>query len=199
KSAIDAIKSDADLAADDLATAKTTAGGQLDSYVDPADYTINGTALTAAITTGKANIDAATDEAGVASALAAAKSAIDVIKSDADLAAENLATAEVSLNDNGQPITSLSDGQIWINLYVKLTGDEFIGQPLERSMIIFDGDFAGLSLNGTRWPENEITAILDGVHGTITNNSGKGTITIKGSALQSGKDLTITIDVISSP
>ncbi|WP_337039348.1 S-layer homology domain-containing protein, partial [Paenibacillus illinoisensis] len=73
----------------DLATAKTTAKGQLDSYVDPADYTRNGTALTDALTTGKANIDAATDEAGVTSALAAAKAAIDAIKSDADLAADD--------------------------------------------------------------------------------------------------------------
>ncbi|WP_337039373.1 hypothetical protein, partial [Paenibacillus illinoisensis] len=94
--AIDAIKSDADLAADDLATAKTTAKGQLDSYVDPADYTTNGTALTDALTTGQANIDAATDEAGVTSALAAAKAAIDAIKSDADLAADDLATAKTT-------------------------------------------------------------------------------------------------------
>jgi putative cell wall-binding protein len=97
KAAIDEIKTDAQLTAEELATAKTNAKNELDSYKDAADYRDAEKAeLSAAVVAGKAAIDAAADIAGVNSALATAKAAIDKIKTDAQLTAEELATAKTN-------------------------------------------------------------------------------------------------------
>jgi putative cell wall-binding protein len=95
KAAIDEIKTDAQLTAEELAAAKTEAKDELESYNNAADYREAQKAeLAAAITAGKSAIDAAADIAGVNSALAAAKAAIDEIKTDAQLTAEELAAAK---------------------------------------------------------------------------------------------------------
>ena len=74
---------------------------ELENYVaaiDPADYRPAQqaeltAAINAALTTGKAAINAATDYTGVSDALAAAKAAIDAIPTDAQLMAEEAAAA----------------------------------------------------------------------------------------------------------
>ena len=57
KAAIDEIKSDAQLAAEALAAAKTSAKAELDDYVNLAEYTTNKDALEAAIADGKTAIE----------------------------------------------------------------------------------------------------------------------------------------------
>jgi putative cell wall-binding protein len=97
KAAIDEIKTDAQLTAEELAAAKTEAKDELESYKNAADYREAQKAeLSAAVVAGKAAIDAAADIAGVNSALATAKAAIDKIKTDAQLTAEELATAKTN-------------------------------------------------------------------------------------------------------
>ena len=96
KTAIDAIKTDAQLTAEEaaaaLAQAKTNAKAELANYKDPADYRpAQQTELTNAINAGNDAIDAAADIAGVNTALANAKAAIDAIKTDAQLTAEEAA------------------------------------------------------------------------------------------------------------
>jgi putative cell wall-binding protein len=89
KAAIDKIKTDAQLTAEELATAKEAAKDELDNYKDPNDYREAQQAeLAAAIAAGKSAIDAAADIEGVNSALAAAKAAIDEIKTDTQLVNE---------------------------------------------------------------------------------------------------------------
>ena len=92
KAAIDAIKTDAQLTAEEaaaLAQAKTNAKAALDSCKDADDYRDEQKAeLADAIAAGKAAIDAATTEAAVAAALAGAKAAMDAVKTDAQLTEE---------------------------------------------------------------------------------------------------------------
>ena len=95
KTAIDAIKTDAELTAEELAAAKADAKAELESYKDPADYREAQQAeLTAAVNAGNDAIDAAANMEAVATALADAKLAIDAIKTDAELTAEELAAAK---------------------------------------------------------------------------------------------------------
>ena len=93
KTAIDAIKTDAELTAEEeLADAKADAKAELDSYKNAADYReAQQTELANAIADGEQAIDAATTVAEVNTALANAKTAIDAIKTDAQLTAEELA------------------------------------------------------------------------------------------------------------
>ena len=98
KAAIDAIKTDAELTAEEaaaaLAQAKTDAKAELDNYKNADDYRAAEQAdLANAITAGKEAIDAAADADAVATALANAKAAIDAIKTDAELTAEEEAAA----------------------------------------------------------------------------------------------------------
>lgn len=95
KAAINEIKTDAELTAEDLATAKTNAKSELESYVNAGDYRADQQALLAsAIANGKVAIDGAADISAVSTALANAKAAIDEIKTDAELTAEELAVAK---------------------------------------------------------------------------------------------------------
>ena len=96
KTAIDAIKTDAELTAEEtaqaLVNAKTTAKAALESYKDASNYRdAQKTELATAVANGKTAIDNATDLAGVEAALANAKTAIDAIKTDAELTEEEAA------------------------------------------------------------------------------------------------------------
>ena len=97
KAAIDEIKTDAVLTAEEaaaaaLADAKADAKAELENYKNADDYRAAEQAdLADAIDAGNAAIDAAADANAVASALADAKTAIDAIKTDAELTAEELA------------------------------------------------------------------------------------------------------------
>lgn len=95
KAIIDEIKTNAELTAEELATAKVDAKAALDSYVSADDYrTEQQTALASAISNGKITIDAATDITAVNTALENAKAVIDEIKTDAELTAEELVAAK---------------------------------------------------------------------------------------------------------
>lgn len=108
KTAIDAIKTDAQLkteeelaaakvTAEKLLEAKTTAKTSLDTYKDVTAYReAQKTELTAAINTGKTNIDNAIVAADVTKALETAKTAIDAIKTDAELTAEEKKNSEIT-------------------------------------------------------------------------------------------------------
>ncbi len=92
KTAIDAIKTDEQLTAEELAAAKADAKEELENYKNPGDYRpAEQTELENAVNSGKDAIDNAEDTDGVAAALADAKAAIDAIKTDADYIAEELA------------------------------------------------------------------------------------------------------------
>ena len=92
KAAIDAIKTDAQLTAEELAAAKRTAKSALLSYKDTHDYRAEQKAeLSNAIDDGIAAINAATNTDEVAAALEAAKAVMDAIKTDAQLTAEEAA------------------------------------------------------------------------------------------------------------
>ncbi len=92
KAAIDNIKTDAQLTAEELDSEKTSAKQALDEYKNPADYRPDQqAALDDAISAGKDAIDNATDTDGVAAALENAKAAIDAIKTDAQMTADEQA------------------------------------------------------------------------------------------------------------
>ena len=98
KTAVDAIKTDAELTAEEtaqaLANAKTTAKAELESYKDANNYRdAQKTELATAVANGKTAIDNATDLAGVEAALANAKATVDAIKTDAELTEEETAQA----------------------------------------------------------------------------------------------------------
>ncbi|MBQ7597016.1 MAG: hypothetical protein IJU56_00370, partial [Clostridia bacterium] len=94
KTAMDAIKTDAQLTAEELAAAKTAAKAALDNYKNAADYrTAEQEDLATAIAEAKAAIDAAADLTAVESAVAAAHTAMNAIKTDAELTAEEEAAA----------------------------------------------------------------------------------------------------------
>ena len=82
---------EAEAAAQALAAAKTAAKAQLDSYKNASDYrSAEQAQLATIVANGKAAIDAATTEAGVASALADAKALADALKTKAQYEAEDL-------------------------------------------------------------------------------------------------------------
>ena len=97
KTTIDAIKTDAELTAEEeaaaaaaLAAAKTDAKATLDAYANPADYREAQKAeLATAIANGKTAIDTAADVDAVNAALAAAKTTIDAIDTDAEIIAKS--------------------------------------------------------------------------------------------------------------
>jgi hypothetical protein len=110
KAAIDKIKTDAQLTAEELATAKTNAKNELDSYKDPIDYRDTQQAeLADAVAAGKIAIDAAADIDAVNSALAAAKAEMDKIKTDAQLTAEELAAAKTEAKDELESYKNAAD------------------------------------------------------------------------------------------
>jgi len=96
KAAIDEIKTDAQLTAEEaaaaaaLATAKLGAKTELEGYVKAEDYReAQQVELATAIANGKTAIDGAADVASVEAALAAAKTAIDAIDTDAEITAKS--------------------------------------------------------------------------------------------------------------
>lgn len=110
KAAIDGIKTDAELTAEELATAKTNAKAALDSYANANDYRIDQQALlVSAIANGKVAIDGAADISAVSTALANAKAAIDEIKTDAELTAEELAAAKAEAKSALDAYVDLDD------------------------------------------------------------------------------------------
>ena len=95
KAKIDAIKTDAQYGAEELAAAKEVAKGELENYKDPALYRDAEKAILAAeVAAGKSNIDGADSMVEVNTALAAAKTKIDAIKTDAQYKADAEAAAE---------------------------------------------------------------------------------------------------------
>ena len=98
KAAIDKIKTDAQLTAEEaaaLAAAKAAAKDELASYKNPDDYRdAQKNDLAAAITAGNEAIDSAATITEVEAALAEAKAVIDAIKTDAEITAEEAAAAE---------------------------------------------------------------------------------------------------------
>ena len=98
KAVIDAIKTDAQLTAEELAAAKETAKTELAGYKNADDYRADEKAdLAAAVSDGNDAIDRATDSNSVTDALNNAKAVIDAIKTDAQLTAEELAAAKETL------------------------------------------------------------------------------------------------------
>lgn len=110
KAAIDGIKTDAELTAEELASAKTNAKSELESYVNAGDYRADQQALLAsAIANGKTAIDESADIIAVSTALANAKAAIDEIKTDAELTAEELAVAKIEAKSALDTYVNLDD------------------------------------------------------------------------------------------
>ena len=107
---IDGIKTNAELTAEELVTAKADAKTALDSYVSADDYrTEQQTTLATAIANGKSAIDAATDITAVSTALANAKAVIDEIKTDAELTAEELAAAKTEAKATLDAYVNIND------------------------------------------------------------------------------------------
>ncbi len=106
KEAIDALKTDAELTAEELATAKANAKADLDAYKADADLYRDEQATQRAsiIAEAKADIDEATEESQIATIVSGAKQAIDALKTDAELTAEEaLASAkQAGLNEINQ-------------------------------------------------------------------------------------------------
>ena len=97
KAKIDAVKTDATLTVEELATAKDAAKRELDAYVNAENYRdAEKAALATSIENGKTAVDAAEDIAAVNATLADAKAAIDEIKTDAELTTEELAAAKTN-------------------------------------------------------------------------------------------------------
>lgn len=95
-------------------------------------------------------------------------------------------------------ISTLMEGvQPWKHFILTLNGDTFAFGFNPMADIEFGGDLSGLTMNGYQ-NRGSNQVLLDGVHGTITRTTGQGTITIKGSALQGGNDLTLTFNVITN-
>ncbi|MEF9863350.1 MAG: DUF4430 domain-containing protein [Christensenellaceae bacterium] len=100
KSAMDAIKTDVQMTAEELSAAKIDAKAELAGYKKADDYRTSERAILAQkVTEGKTAIENAVDVAGVNSALLAAKTEIDKIKTDAQLTAEENSAAAKAVDD----------------------------------------------------------------------------------------------------
>ena len=100
KAIIDAIKTNAQLTAEELAAAKTTAKAALDTYKNPADYRDAEKAqLASIVSAGKLTINEATTVAEVEQALNTIKTSIDALKTNAQLTAEELAAAKTEAKE----------------------------------------------------------------------------------------------------
>lgn len=110
-------------------------------------------------------------------------------------------TMSMAYNDKPiEPVTSLLEGYMWSLFRVTLTGDTFKSN-FRVDNVQFGGDLAGLSINGyvppgsSYWGLGMNEVILDGVNGTITNETGHGTITLDGTSLEGGKSVTLNVTV----
>jgi len=143
KTAVDAIKTDAELTAEEeaqaLANAKTTAKAALESYKDASAYRpAQQTELATAVANGKTAIDNATDLAGVEAALANAKTTIDAIETDAQITAK-----EPTIT------TTITEGQVFTNTKATLDvwAKKASGEKLSK-------DNVSVTVNGTTMTVN---------------------------------------------
>ena len=120
KAAIDEIKTDAQLTAEEaaaaaaLATAKLSAKTELEGYVKAEDYReAQQVELATAIANGKTAIDGATDVASVEAALAAAKTAIDAIDTDAEITAKS-PTITTTITDGMTFTNNKATLDVWV-------------------------------------------------------------------------------------
>ena len=120
KAAIDEIKTDAQLTAEEaaaaatLATAKLSAKAELEGYVKAEDYREAQQAeLATAIANGKTAIDGAADVASVEAALAAAKAAIDAIDTDAEITAKS-PTITTTITDGMTFTNNKATLDVWV-------------------------------------------------------------------------------------
>jgi len=113
------------------------------------------------------------------------------------VAAPIVASMTMAYSDKPEElISTLKDGaQPWKHFILTLKDDTLAPGFNPTADIEFGGDLSGLTMNGYLGMGSE-QVLLDGVHGTLSHTTGQGTITIKGRALQSGKDLILTINVI---
>ena len=158
---IDGIKTNAELTAEELVTAKADAKTALDTYVSVGDYrTEQQSTLATAISNGKSAIDAATDITAVSTALANAKAVIDEIKTDAELTAEELAAAKteakatldayVNINDyRAEQQTAIADAIA--------NGKNAIDAATTKAGVTSALDSAKLSINAIK-TDSEMTA-----------------------------------------
>ena len=120
KAAIDEIKTDAQLTAEEaaaaaaLATAKLGAKTELEGYVEAEDYReAQQVELATAIANGKTAIDGAADVASVEAALAAAKAAIDAIDTDAEITAKS-PTITTTITDGMTFTNNKATLDVWV-------------------------------------------------------------------------------------
>ncbi|MET3292502.1 UNVERIFIED_CONTAM: hypothetical protein ABID98_005199 [Brevibacillus sp. OAP136] len=100
----------------------------------------------------------------------------------------------VTLTSNPTEVTE--SRSFWRNITLSLDGDTF--KSFDWHNVVFGGDFEGLTANGTG-PNTSTQVILVSVHGNVVRNTGVGTITIKGTELNGGSDVTVSIKVNPAP
>ncbi|WP_102271664.1 hypothetical protein [Cytobacillus massiliigabonensis] len=93
---------------------------------------------------------------------------------------------------------SFEEGSYDVNnqLVIELTlsNDTFV-RPFKYTNVEFTGDLSGLSISGYVHFGTSDSQIRLMLTGTITNDTGHGTITVKGDATESGKDSTVTVTI----
>ena len=158
---IDGIKTNAELTAEELVTAKADAKTALDSYVSADDYrTEQQTALATAIANGKSAIDAATDITAVSTALANAKAVIDEIKTDAELTAEELAAAKTEAKATLDAYVNINDYRTEQQTVIAdaiANGKNAIDAATTKAGVTSALDSAKLSINAIK-TDSEMTA-----------------------------------------
>ena len=158
---IDGIKTNAELTAEELVTAKADAKTALDSYVSADDYrTEQQTALATAIANGKSAIDAATDITAVSTALANAKAVIDEIKTDAELTAEELAAAKTEAKATLDAYVNINDYRAEQQTVIAdaiANGKNAIDAATTKAGVTSALDSAKLSINAIK-TDSEMTA-----------------------------------------
>ena len=100
KGLMDAVKTDAELTAEELADAKADAKAELDAYKTMSDYReAEQQTLAGIIANGKTAIDACETIEAVNTKLAEVKGLMDAVKTDAELTAEELAAAKAAAKE----------------------------------------------------------------------------------------------------
>ena len=158
---IDGIKTNAELTAEELVTAKADAKTALDTYVSVGDYrTEQQSTLATAISNGKIAIDAATDITAVSTALANAKAVIDEIKTDAELTAEELAAAKTEAKATLDAYVNINDYRAEQQTVIAdaiANGKNAIDAATTKAGVTSALDSAKLSINAIK-TDSEMTA-----------------------------------------
>ena len=158
---IDGIKTNAELTAEELVTAKADAKTALDTYVSVGDYrTEQQSTLATAISNGKSAIDAATDITAVSTALANAKAVIDEIKTDAELTAEELAAAKTEAKATLDAYVNINDYRTEQQTAIAdaiANGKNAIDAATTKAGVTSALDSAKLSINAIK-TDSEMTA-----------------------------------------